>query len=64
MLIVFRKIKPEPRIQKIFYTKKIDEITEKSLRFYETKTVKKDKKYKSVEEEVDELLTKLENKNF
>jgi len=60
LLILINTIKQKPKIAKIFYTKKRKEITDMGIIAEKTKTVEKDEKIKSIEEEVDDLLSKLE----
>jgi len=60
MLISINTIKQKPKIKKIFYTKKRHEITDIGIIADKEKTVIKDEKVKSIEEQVDELLSKIE----
>jgi len=59
ILISINTIKQKPKIQKIFYTKEKDKIIDLGIIDEEIKTVIKDEKVKSIEEMVDELLSKI-----
>ena len=63
ILISISSIKQKPKIAKIFYTKKMKETTDLGIIADNAKTVEKDEKVKSIEEQVDELLSKIEKYN-
>ena len=57
-LIIIQNIKTEPKRQRIFYIKKINKITEKEAIPKIDVTTYTDEEIKSIEEQVDELLSK------
>jgi len=63
ILILISSIKQKPKIQKIFYIRKKGEITKEEVIAKTTETSVKAEKIKSIEEQVDELLSKMEKYN-
>jgi len=63
ILILISSIKQKPKIQKIFYIRKKCEITKEEVIAKTTETSVKAEKIKSIEEQVDELLSKMEKYN-